>query len=85
MGIAAITKRVVGTALGGALGLANTRRPRSDEWIVECPNTETTTAIKLDAAGHVTGCSHWPERKYCDRGCAGESSDKRSLERLPRG
>ena len=83
MGIASITMRAVGAGLGGVLGLANRRRPHSEEWIAECPDTETTTAIRLDAAGRVTGCSHWPERKHCDRSCVGETSDIRSFERLP--
>jgi hypothetical protein len=70
MGIASITMRLVGAALGGVLGLAIRHRRRGDEWIAECPDTETMTAIRLDATGHVTGCSHWPERKQCDRCCA---------------
>ena len=84
MGIASITMRVAGAALGGVFGLASRRRPHSEEWIAECPDTETTTAITLDAAGRVTDCSHWPERKHCDRSCAGEISDNRSFEELPR-
>jgi hypothetical protein len=71
MRIASITTRAVGAALGGVLGLASRRRPRTDDWIVECPETDTTTAITLDAAGRLTSCSHWPERKYCDRSCVG--------------
>jgi hypothetical protein len=78
MGIASITKRVVEAAFGGVLGLASKRRPQSDEWIVECPETETTTAVTLDAAGRVTGCSHWPQREGCDQSCAGEQSDTRA-------
>ena len=78
MGIAANTMRMVGAALGGVLGLASRRRPHSEEWIAECPDTESTTAITLDAAGRVTGCSHWPEWKRCDRSCTGEISDKRT-------
>ena len=70
MGIASITMRVVGATLGDVLGLAS-RRPHSEEWIAECPDTETTTAITLDAVGRVTGCSYWPERQHCDRSCAG--------------
>jgi hypothetical protein len=72
--------RVVGDALGGVFGLASRRGPRSEEWIAECPDTETTTAITLDAAGRVTGCSHWPERNHCDRRCAEEMGDTRSRE-----
>ena len=84
MGIASITMRTLGAALGGVLSLASRRRPPSEEWIAECPGTETTTTITLDAAGGVTGCSYWPERKHCDRGCAGEMSDHRSVERPAR-
>jgi hypothetical protein len=78
MGIASDTMRVVAAALGGVLGLASQRRAHGEEWIAECPDTETTTAITLDAAGRVTGCSHWPERKHCDRSCAGGMNDKRT-------
>ena len=83
MRIASIT-RVVQAALGGVWGSASRRRPHGEEWIAECPDTETTTAITLDAAGRVTGCSHWPERGHCDRSCAGQMGDNRSSERLPR-
>jgi len=83
MGIASRTMRAVGAAFGDALGLANRRHPHSEEWLTECPATETTTAITLDGAGRVTSCAHWPERQQCDRSCAGEASDNRSFERLP--
>ncbi len=83
MGITSFTMRGVVDALRGVLGLAN-KRPKSEEWIAECPDTETTTAITLDAAGRVTGCSHWPGREHCDQSCAVEPSEKRSGERLPR-
>jgi hypothetical protein len=71
MGIAPITPQLVGAALGSLSGLGSSRCPRSEEWIVECPDTETTTAITLDAAARVTNCSYWPKRKRCDRGCVG--------------
>ncbi len=74
MGIASSTVRAVGAAPGGAWGLANRGRAQSQEWIVECLDTETTTAITLDAAGRVTGCSYWPHRRHCDRSCTGEGA-----------
>jgi hypothetical protein len=74
MGIASTAVRAVGAALGGALGLASRGGTRSEEWIVECPDTETTTGIRLDAAGRVTGCSYWPQRRYCDRSCASDDA-----------
>ena len=58
-----------GTALAVVWRVAGRRRKTRDEWIAECPATETTAEITLDAAGGVTGCSHWPERERCDQSC----------------
>jgi len=73
MRIAGLSKRGVGSALGGVLAWARKRGSRSKEWVVECPHTETATAITLDAAGHVSGCWYWPQRKNCTRSCASAS------------
>ncbi len=60
---------VAGTALVVVRRIAARRRKSRGEWIAECPATETTAEITLDAAGGVTGCSHWPERERCDQSC----------------
>lgn len=61
--------------------IANTYRRYRGPWMVECPDTDTSAEIAVDAthaaltsaAGapdvRVRRCSHWPERQGCDQSC----------------
>ena len=71
LAIGVLAMIAAGTVLAVVWSIAGRCRMAQKEWVAECPGTETTAAITLDAAGGVTACSHWPERKHCDQRCVG--------------
>lgn len=76
---------VFGIASYAAWRLARRYRRHSGPWLVDCPQTESSADVTLDAASRlgqanvrVKQCSHWPELVGCDQGCVRPSDPDRA-------
>ncbi len=62
--------------LWGVRGLAVRYRRSAGAWLVDCPETESCTDIRLnvgarlgDSSARVQQCAHWPARTGCGQSC----------------